>query len=210
MARYTGSVCRLCRRDGVKLYLKGDRCYSDKCPISKGKGAPGQHGARKSKLSDFGQQLREKQKLRRIYGVLEAQFRRYFGLAATSKGRTGQVLVQTLELRLDSVVFRLGWASSRSQARQFVRHNHVLLNGSRCNIPSVVLSVGDKLSLSGDFLDNSFVTSAMNASRRDGHNTPSWLKLDDGGKVGEVVSAPPRDEIHLPVQEKMIVELYSK
>ena len=210
MARYVGPSCRLCRREGVKLYLKGDRCYTDKCAVDKRKTAPGQHGARRSKLSDFGTQLREKQKLKRIYGVLERQFRGAFEKSAQHKGKTGELLVQSLELRLDSVVYRLGLAASRNGARQFVRHNHILVNNRRCNIPSAILKVGDKVAVVESSRGVPALLASIEATKRDGHGAPAWLKFDASLFAGEVVSRPAREDISIPVREQLVVELYSK
>lgn len=210
MARYTGPVCRLCRREGVKLFLKGERCYTDKCAVDKRKSAPGQHGAQRSKLSDFGTQLREKQKLRRIYSVLEGQFRNFFERASHAKGKTGEALVQSLEMRLDSVVYRAGFGLSRNAARQLVRHNHVLVNGKRRNIPSSVLRVGDTVQLTDSARQIPTVLLAVEASKRDGHSAPAWLKVDYGSFVGQVLAKPAREDIQIPVKEQLVVELYSK
>ena len=210
MARYLGPSCRLCRREGVKLYLKGERCYTDKCAVDKRKTAPGQHGARRSKLSDYGTQLREKQKLRRIYGMLETQFRNTFEKAAQRKGKTGEMLVQDLELRLDSVVYRLGLGSSRSAARQLVRHNHILVNGKRRNIPSSILRIGDKVTLAEGSRNVAPVLASLEAGKREGHGSPNWLKWEAGAFTGEILARPAREDISIPVREQMVVELYSK
>lgn len=210
MARYLGPSCRLCRREGVKLYLKGERCYSDKCAVDKRKTAPGQHGARRTKLSDYGVQLREKQKLKRIFGLLEKQFRNTFEKASHKKGKTGEVLLQSLEMRLDSIVYRCGLAPSRNAARQLVRHNHVLVNGSRCNIPSRNLSVGDKVSLSEASRSVPTVALAQEIAKRDGHGAPSWIKWDTSAWVGEVLAKPAKEDMVYPVREQLVVELYSK
>ena len=210
MARYTGPVCRLCRREGEKLYLKGERCFTDKCAVDKRKSAPGQHGMVRSKLSDFGVQLREKQKLRRIYSVLERQFRNIFEKASHTKGKTGETLVQNLELRLDSAVYRLGFALSRNAARQLVRHNHVLVNGKRRNIPSSVLKVGDIVTLSTAAQSISLVLAAIEVAKRDGHGVPAWLNVNHANFTGTVLAVPAREDIHIPVREQLVVELYSK
>lgn len=210
MARYLGPSCRLCRREGVKLYLKGERCYTDKCAVEKRKSAPGQHGARRSKLSDFGTQLREKQKLKRIYGLLEVQFRNTFEKSAKRKGKTGELLVQNLELRLDSVVYRLGLGHSRSASRQLVRHNHILVNGRRCNIPSSIMRIGDKVTVVEASRGMAPVLASLEAAKREGHGVPNWLKWEAGSFTGEVLARPVREEIALPVREQMVVELYSK
>lgn len=210
MARYTGPVCRLCRRDGEKLYLKGERCYTDKCAVDKRKSAPGQHGMVRSKLSDYGVQLREKQKLRRIYSVLERQFRNIFEKAHHGKGKTGETLVQNLELRLDSVVYRLGFGLSRNAARQLVRHNHVLVNGKRRNIPSSIVKVGETVSLTAHAQTISFVLAAIETAKRDGHGVPAWLKADHANFTGTVLAVPAREDVHIPVREQLVVEFYSK
>ncbi|MEY3902933.1 MAG: hypothetical protein RL189_2239 [Pseudomonadota bacterium] len=210
MARYIGPSCRMCRREGVKLYLKGDRCYTDKCAVDKRKSAPGQHGARRSKLSDYGNQLREKQKLRRVYGILEKQFRGLFEKASARKGKTGELLLQGLELRLDSVVYRLGLASSRNAARQIVRHNHVLVNGKRLNIPSAILKVGDKVTLVEGSRNMAPVLASLEATKREGHGAPAWLKWDNSSFTGEILAKPAREDISVPAREQMVVELYSK
>lgn len=210
MARYLGPSCRLCRREGVKLYLKGERCYTDKCAVDKRKTAPGQHGARRTKLSDFGTQLREKQKLKRIYGVLETQFRGVFERAASHKGKTGELLVQSLELRLDNLVYRLGLSASRNAGRQLVRHNHILVNGRRCNIPSAVLRVGDKITLCTKSREMAPVLASLEATKRDGHGAPVWLKWDASNFTGEIIAKPAREDISIPVREQLVVELYSK
>ncbi len=210
MARYLGPSCRLCRREGVKLYLKGERCYTDKCAVDKRKTAPGQHGARRTKLSDYGTQLREKQKLKRIYGVLETQFRNVFEKAAQNKGKTGELLVQSLELRLDNLVYRFGLAPSRNAARQLVRHNHIVVNGRRCNIPSAVLRVGDKVTLAEKSRNMAPVLASLEVTKREGHGAPVWLKWDAPAFTGEVIARPARDDVSIPVREQLVVELYSK
>jgi len=210
VARYIGPSCRMCRREGVKLYLKGDRCYTDKCAVDKRKSAPGQHGARRAKLSDYGNQLREKQKLRRVYGILEKQFRGLFEKASVKKGKTGELLLQGLELRLDSVVYRLGLASSRNAARQIVRHNHILVNGKRLNIPSAVLKVGDKVTLVEGSRNMAPVLASLEATKREGHGAPAWLKWDGSSFTGEILAKPAREDISVPAREQMVVELYSK
>ena len=208
MARYTGPVCRLCRREGVKLFLKGDRCYSGKCAIEKRSYAPGQHGQRRSKQSEYGLQLREKQKARRIYGVLEGQFETYFDKAERKKGVTGENLLVLLETRFDNVVYRLGFADSRAQARQFVRHNHFTLNGKKANIPSIQLKVGDVVQLKEGSKDSAVIKAIVdNLGTK---NPPAWLELDVNDLSGKVVNLPTKEEIDIPVDEQMIVELYSK
>ena len=208
MARYTGAVCRLCRREGQKLFLKGDRCYTDKCAIERRAYAPGQHGnARNKKLSEYGVQLREKQKARRYYGVLESQFAEYFEMASKRKGMTGENLLAILESRLDNVVYRLGFAMSRAEARQLVRHGHFTVNGKKVNIPSYLVSVGETIELkdSSRSLDKFKGALEANASRV----VPKWLEMDKNN-VAKVVAVPAREDIDLPIEEHLIVELYSK
>jgi small subunit ribosomal protein S4 len=209
MARYVGPVCRLCRREGIKLFLKGERCYTEKCAIEKRNLPPGQHGkARKQKLVGYGLQLREKQKVKRIYGVLENQFRRYFEEASRVRGNTGVTLLQSLERRLDNVVYRLGLATSRAQARQLVRHGHFQVNGKKVDIPSYQVRAGDEVAARPKSQKNTSIVHAMEEVK--GRGIPEWL-LFDADKVGGRVSAvPTRDQINLPVQEQLIVELYSK
>ncbi|MCA1586660.1 MAG: 30S ribosomal protein S4 [Acidobacteria bacterium] len=208
MARYNGPVCRLCRREGMKLFLKGERCYTDKCAIEKRNVPPGQHGrARKAKMAGYGVQLREKQRVKRIYGVLEDQFRRYFEAADRTRGITGETLLQLLERRLDNAVYRLGFATSRPQARQLVRHGHFTVNGRKVDIPSFSLKVGDMVSVRETSRQNASILHAVEEVK--GRGVPEWLSLDaDMG--GKVVSVPTREQINLPVQEQLIVELYSK
>jgi len=208
MARYTGAVCRLCRREGVKLYLKGDRCYSDKCAIVRRAYAPGQHGQSRKKSSEYGIQLREKQKARRIYGVLENQFRNYFEKAERQKGVTGENLLRLLELRLDNVVYRLGFANSRVEARQLVRHGHFTVNGRRVNIPSFMVRVGDQIAISeGSRKSPKFDEISELAAHK---TTPAWLEMDKDALVGKVLALPQREDIDVPIQEHLIVELYSR
>lgn len=209
MARYRGALCRLCRREKIKLFLKGDRCYSDKCSFERRAFPPGQHGtSRKRKESDYLLQLREKQKVRRIYGVLEAQFKRYFKMADRKKGITGEYLLQLLERRLDNTVFRLGFASSRNQARQTVRHNHVLVNGKKVNIPSYLVKVNDVITIKEKSRSIANVEESLESVARRG--MPSWLELDQDNYKGTVNSLPAREDITMPIQEQLIVELYSK
>ena len=209
MARYIGPVCRLCRREGMKLFLKGERCYTEKCAIEKRNFAPGQHGkTRKAKLAGYGLQLREKQKVKRIYGVLEDQFRGYFEEADRSKGITGVTLLQLLERRLDNVIYRLGLSTSRSQARQLVRHGHFLINGKKVDIPSYSLKQGDVVTILGRSQKNPTIEHAMSEVK--GRGIPEWLSYDAASLSGRVVSVPTREQINLPVQEQLIVELYSK
>jgi small subunit ribosomal protein S4 len=207
MARYSGPVCRLCRREGMKLFLKGERCYTEKCAIEKRNFPPGQHGkTRKAKLAGYGVQLREKQKVKRIYGVLEDQFRRYFESADRTRGITGETLLQLLERRFDNVIYRLGLATSRAQARQLVRHGHFLVNGKKVDIPSYSLRAGDIVTVKSASEKNPTIVHAMEEVK--GRGIPGWLTFDGG--AGKVMSLPTREQINLPVQEQLIVELYSK
>ena len=209
MARYIGPVCRLCRREGMKLFLKGERCYTEKCAIEKRNLPPGQHGKlRKAKLVGYGLQLREKQKVKRIYGVLENQFRRYFEIADRTRGITGETLLQLLERRLDNVIYRLGLATSRPQARQLVRHGHFLVNGRKVDVPSYSVKAGDVISVKGPSAQAAVLAHAMEEVK--GRGIPAWLEFDSSRMAGRVVSLPTREQINLPVQEQLIVELYSK
>ncbi|MBL8144526.1 MAG: 30S ribosomal protein S4 [Acidobacteria bacterium] len=209
MARYVGPVCRLCRREGMKLFLKGERCYTEKCAIEKRNLPPGQHGkARKAKLAGYGLQLREKQKVKRIYGVLENQFRRYFEQAERTRGITGVTLLQLLERRLDNVCYRLGFGTSRSQARQLVRHGHFLVNGKKVDIPSFSVKMGDVVTVKAGSVKNTTIQHAMEEVK--GRGVPEWLDLDAARTAGTIKSLPTREQINLPVQEQLIVELYSK
>lgn len=209
MARYTGAVCRQCRREKLKLFLKGDRCYSDKCSFERRSYAPGQHGqARMRKVSDYALQLREKQKVRRIYGMLEGQFRRYFVEAEKMRGVTGENLLKLLESRLDNVVYRLGFAGSRNQARHLVRHNHFLLNGHKVNIPSLQVKVGDVITVREKSREVEVIKESLSAMARRG--VPSWLELNQESFAGTIKTAPDRQELTMPIQEQLIVELYSK
>lgn len=209
MARYLGPVCRLCRREGMKLFLKGERCYTDKCAIEKRNVPPGQHGrARKAKMIGYGVQLREKQKVKRTYGILENQFRRYFEAADRHKGITGQLLLQMLERRLDNVVYRLGFATSRPQARQLVRHGHFTVNGKRVDIPSFAVRMGDTVAVRPKSATN--VTIQHAAEEVKGRGVPEWLLLDPATLSGRISQLPTREQINLPVEEQLIVELYSK
>ncbi len=209
MARYKDAVCRLCRREGMKLFLKGPKCFTDKCPVEKRNFAPGQHGKdRKAKIVGYGLQLREKQKTKRIYFTLEKQFRNYFEKAARHKGVTGEVLLRQLECRLDNVVYRLGFGISRRQARQLVRHGHVDVNGRRVNIPSFQVAPGDEITLRERSRKLAVVGSAQEFTS---HQTlPAWLELDRENLKGRVTALPKREDINLPVNEQLIVELYSK
>jgi small subunit ribosomal protein S4 len=209
LARYTDAVCRLCRREGIKLFLKGPKCFSDKCPIEKRNFAPGQHGKdRKTKVVGYGLQLREKQKTKRIYFTQEGQFRNYFEKAAASQGVTGEVLLQQLERRLDNVVFRLGFGISRRQARQLVRHGHVSVNGRKVNIPSYQVNVGEEIAVR----DNSKKLVILEPAKEfASHQTaPNWLEIDRDNFKGKVLALPKREDIQLPINEQLIVELYSK
>jgi small subunit ribosomal protein S4 len=209
MARYIGPVCRLCRRDGMKLFLKGERCYSEKCAIEKRNIPPGQHGrARKQKMVGYGVQLREKQKVKRTYGVLENQFRRYFEAADRQKGITGDLLLQMLERRLDNVVYRIGFATSRPQARQLVRHGHFTVNGRKVDIPSYAVRQGDTIAVRAKSEENPTIQHAMEEVK--GRVVPEWLTIEGTGKSARISSLPTREQINLPVQEQLIVELYSK
>lgn len=208
MSRYRGSVCRQCRRENMKLFLKGDRCYSDKCSFDRRGYPPGQHGQRRSKFSDYGVQLREKQKVRRIYGISEKQFRIIFTKADSQKGITGANLLGMLERRLDNVVFRLGFTSSRTQGRHFVRHNHFTVNGKKVNIPSYIMKAGDVIELKEKSRNVAAITESLETIVRRG--IPQWLELDKDGFKGAVKSLPAREDVTLPIQEQLIVELYSK
>lgn len=209
MARYKDAVCRLCRREGMKLFLKGPKCFTDKCPIEKRNFAPGQHGKdRKAKVVGYGLQLREKQKAKRIYFTQEGQFRNYFEKAAGSKGVTGEMLLQQLERRLDTVVYRLGFGISRRQARQLVRHGHVAVNGRKVNIPSYQVSVGEEITIREGSRKLPILEQAKEFSAH--QNAPTWLEIDRDNYRGKVLALPKREDIQLPVNEQLIVELYSK
>ncbi len=208
MARIRGPVCRLCRREGMKLFLKGDRCYKDKCAIERRGYAPGQHGRRRSKVTGYGTQLREKQKVKRIYGVLERQFRNYFKKAARRKGITGATLLSFLEQRLDNVVYRIGFASSRPQARQLVSNGHIAINGRKVDIPSCLVKEGDEIAVREGSRKNDFIRLSIETAK--GRGIPPWLELDAEAFKGRVVSMPTREDIVLPISEQLIVELYSK
>ncbi len=206
MARYTDANCRLCRREGQKLFLKGERCYSAKCAIEKRNYAPGQHGQNRKKISDYGTQLREKQKTKRFYGMQETQFRNLFDKAARKKGITGENLLILLESRLDNVVFRLGLASSRKEARQLVTHNHFLVNGKKVNIPSYEVKAGDVIKVK----EKSTNSPKFKEVKEMSITVPSWLTVDVEKLEGKVITLPTRAEIDTPVAEHLIVELYSK
>ncbi len=208
MASYREALCRLCRREGEKLFLKGDRCYTEKCGVERRKYGPGQHGQRRKKLSDYALQLREKQKAKETYGVLEGQFRRYYFAADKKKGVTGSNLLQLLESRLDNVFYRLGFASNRRQARQFVLHGHVTLNGRRVNIPSCLVRAGDEVAVKEASRKNVLIEE--NISKIEHRGVPAWLEVNADAFKGKVLHIPAREEIELPVQEQLIVELYSK
>jgi len=206
MARYTGSVCRLCRREGQKLFLKGDRCYTGKCGVSRRAYAPGQHGQGRKKMSEYGLQLREKQKAKRYYGVLESQFRKYFVMANKKQGITGENLLQILESRLDNVIYRVGLASSRREARQLVSHGHFTLNGKKVNIPSYLVKAGEVISVREKSRDSSRIKDLL----ENGKTVPKWLDMDKNTMTARVVALASREDIDLEIQEHLIVELYSK
>ena len=208
MARIRGAVCRLCRREGMKLFLKGNRCFTQKCAIEKRNFAPGQHGKRRVKMQGYGIQLREKQKVKRVYGLLENQFRLAFQEAARKKGVTGEMLLQGLERRLDNIVFRLGFAASRAQARQLIAHGHVRVDGRKLDIPAYLVKAGQVVGLKDKISKNAAVQAALDAAR--GRGLPAWLTMDAESQKGTVQNLPRRDEITLPIQEQLIVELYSK
>ncbi|MGH7927840.1 MAG: 30S ribosomal protein S4 [Candidatus Binatia bacterium] len=208
MARYKDSVCRLCRRENLKLFLKGERCYTDKCAIERRNYPPGQHGQARKKFSEYSIQLREKQKVKRLYGLLENQFHRTFVEAARTKGITGETLLVLLERRLDNVAYRLGFASSRPEARTLVRHGHVLVNGKKVNIPSYIVRVGDVISVKEKSRQATRVLSALEGVQRRG--VPDWAELDRDTYSGRIKLLPTRSDITMPINEKLIVELYSK
>lgn len=208
MARYIDSVCKLCRREGMKLFLKGERCLSDKCAFERRSYGPGQHGQRQRKQSEYGVRLREKQKVKRLYGLLEKQFRNYYHRAARQKGITGENLLRLLERRLDNVVYRLGLAHSRKQARQLVRHNHLLVNGRRVNIPSYIVDKGDKVAVKEKSRRLEAFLTAL--ERVDARGVPAWLEIDREQARGVVLSLPAREDIDQDIQEQLIIELYSK
>ena len=208
MARYTGSVCRLCRREGTKLFLKGDRCYGPKCAVGKRPTPPGQHGqARQRKQSEYGMQLREKQKMRRAYGVLETQFHRYFLKAENQRGITGENLLTMLERRLDNVVYRLGFGASRAQARQLVRHGHIQINDKKVSMPSQMVEVNDVITIRAKSAESEYFKALREGT---GRVVPKWLTLDAAQLKGTVTAMPQRDDIDLTIQEHLIVELYSR
>ncbi|MBI4464299.1 MAG: 30S ribosomal protein S4 [Acidobacteria bacterium] len=209
MARYTGPVCRLCRREGMKLFLKGERCLTDKCAIERRNAPPGQHGReRRPRMLGYGLQLREKQKARRVYGILESQFRGYFEKAAVRPGNKGEILLQFLERRLDNVVYRMGMATSRAQARQNVLHGHFQVNGRKVNIPSYLVEIGDAIEVRPSSRQNPCLLACRQATSHQA--TPSWMEVDRESMRSRILSQPQRQEISFPIQEQLIVELYSK
>ena len=208
MARYKDEQCRICRREGQKLFLKGSRCYSEKCSIARRNYGPGEHGQKRNKLSEYGTQLREKQKTKMYYGVGEKQFRKYFEMASNKKGITGEELLTILESRLDNVVYRLGFASSRAQARQFVNHGQFEVNGKKVNIPSYLVKAGDVITVRESKKDNS--TLKMNIEETAARPVPAWLERDSEKLSGKVIRLSAREDIDLPIEEHLIVELYSK
>ncbi len=209
MARYVGAVCRLCRREKEKLFLKGTKCTTEKCPLSRRSYFPGQHGqARRFKLSNYGLQLREKQKVKRMYGVLEKQFRRYFHIAARSKGVTGKILLQLLERRLDNLIFRAGFGLSHAQARQIVRHNFVYVNSRRVNVPSYLIKAGDIINIKAKEKANKFIKDNIELSKE--RTQPGWLEINADKLEIKVLRFPEKEDIQQPIQEQLIVELYSK
>ena len=207
MARYIGESCRVCRREGEKLFLKGSRCYTDKCALARRAYAPGQHGQQKNNLKEYGLQLREKQKAKRFYGILERQFRKYFEIAFKIQGVTGENLLTLLETRLDNVVYRMGLADSRAQARQFVRHNHITVNGKKVNIPSYLVKVGDIIALKEKSRSISVIKEIVESNSV---KAPRWLEVDAANFSCKVIALPEREDVDLQVQEHLIVELYSK
>ena len=208
MARYKDEQCRICRREGQKLFLKGSRCYTDKCSISRRNYAPGQNGQKKKKLSEYGTQLREKQKTKAYYGVSEKQFRKYFEMALTEKGITGEVLLQILESRLDNVVYRLGFGTSRAQARQFVNHAQFEVNGKKVDIPSYLVKAGDVITVRENKKDNG--TIKVNVEETKNRPVPAWLEKNANELSGKVIRLASREDVDIPVEEHLIVELYSK
>lgn len=208
MARYTGASCKLCRREGAKLYLKGDRCYTGKCAIDRRSYAPGQHGQSRKKVTEYGLQLRAKQKARRIYGILEKQFRNYFVEANRQQGVTGDNLLRLLERRLDNVVFRMGLASSRNEARQLVTHGHFEVNGRKVNIPSFLVRVGDEIEVREGSRKSALIKEIVERAAE--KTPPAWLEYDAEQAKGRVIALPTREQIDVPVEEHLIVELYSR
>jgi small subunit ribosomal protein S4 len=209
MARYIGPVCKLCRREGNKLYLKGERCFTDKCAVTRRPYPPGQHGQARIKLSEYGLRLREKQKMRRIYGLLEQQFSRYYSTAAHLPGRSGEEMLGLIERRLDNVVYRMGFASSRAQGRQLVRHSHILVNGKHVNIPSFRVSPEDKVQIHERSQKIGYIAAALAAAEN--RQRPSWVEVDKGAFTGTVKTMPVRDELNEPmIREQYVVEYYSR
>ena len=208
MSRYKDEQCRICRREGQKLFLKGSRCYTDKCSISRRNYAPGQNGQKKKKLSEYGTQLREKQKTKSFYGVGEKQFRKYFDMASNTKGKTGEVLLQILESRLDNVVYRLGFGASRAQARQLVNHGQFAVNGQRVDIPSYLVKAGDVITVRENKKENGAIKANIEANSA--RPVPAWLELNNETLSGKVVRLASREDVDIPVEEHLIVELYSK
>ncbi len=211
MARYTGSVCKLCRREGMKLFLKGERCMSPKCAIERRAYAPGVHGRQaqfRQRTSDYGVQLREKQRARRIYGVLERQFRRYYDIALRSRGQTGANLLAILESRFDNIVYRLGLADSRAQARHLIQHNHFMLNGRRLNVPSALVKAGDVITVREASKQNGYFRGLTEVLEH--RSVPEWLQLDPATMSGTVLAIPAREQIDVPISEQLIVEFYSR
>jgi len=208
VARYTGAVCRLCRREGLKLFLKGERCYTDKCAIERRNYPPGEHGQARPKFSEYSIQLREKQKLRRMYGILEGQFRRYFEMADRAKGVTGETLLQLLERRLDNIVYRVGFATSRSEARQLVRHGHFEVNGRKVDIPSYLVRAGDAVAVREGSRKVARIQESIELAQRRG--VPDWLEVVPETFTGKVKTLPQRSDLTMPINEKLVVELYSK
>lgn len=208
MARYIESGCRLCRRENLKLFLKGDRCYSDKCAFERRSYPPGQHGQGRSKFSSYGVQLREKQKVKRMYGLVEKQFRNFFAKAERQKGITGTNLLILLERRLDNMIYRLGFANSRNEARQLVQHNHFNINGRKVNIPSYLVKIGDVIELREKSQKSAKVNDSLEGVARRG--VPSWLELDKEHYRGRILTLPSREDLTMPIKEQLIVELYSK
>jgi small subunit ribosomal protein S4 len=208
MARYTDSACRICRRENLKMYLKGDRCYTDKCAIERRPYPPGQHGQGRAKFSEYGVQLREKQKVKRLYGLLESQFRGYYLRGSAAKGKTGENLLQYLEQRLDNVVFRLGFADTRAEARQLVRHGHFRVNGHKVNIPSFLCRANDAIEVKDPSKKVTRILESLGAVDRRG--VPKWLELDKDNFKGKLTALPAREDLTLPIREQLIVELYSR
>jgi len=208
VARYKEAKCKLCRRENLKLFLKGERCYTDKCAMERRPYPPGQHGQARTKISEYGLQLREKQKMRRIYGVLESQFRAYYEEAARKKGITGEQLMTLLERRLDNTVFRMGFASNRDEARQFIRHGHIQINGHKADIPSMTVRVGDTITVVEASKKNLHVQAAL--ANVDKRGAVAWVDVDNNAMKGVVKALPTREDVTMPLQEQLVVELYSK